>query len=109
MDKANTVLGTPYYLSPEIIDHKPYDFASDIWSLGIILYELCSLKPPFRADSLPALGLKIVTGIYEPIPNYYSKELRDLVKQLIVLDPMKRPTINAILSKCILNSRKRFD
>lgn len=61
-DKAKTMVGTPYYLSPEIIENKPYTGKSDIWSLGVILYELCMLKPPFDADSLHFLALKIVRG-----------------------------------------------
>lgn len=48
-EKVKTMVGTPYYLSPEIIESKDYSFKTDIWSLGIILYELCALKPPFDA------------------------------------------------------------
>ena len=46
-EKAKTMVGTPYYLSPELVESKPYNFKSDIWSLGVVLYELCALKPPF--------------------------------------------------------------
>jgi NIMA (never in mitosis gene a)-related kinase len=49
---AKTVVGTPYYLPPEIIEGKAYNFKSDIWSLGVLLYEMCSLQPPFNATSL---------------------------------------------------------
>ena len=49
---AKTVVGTPYYLSPEIIESQPYSFKSDIWSLGVLLYEMCALTPPFNAGSL---------------------------------------------------------
>lgn len=45
----STQTGTPYYASPEIWKDRPYDNKSDIWSLGCILYEICALKPPFRA------------------------------------------------------------
>ncbi len=53
------MVGTPYYLSPEIVENRPYSFKSDVWSLGVILYELCALKPPFTADSMHFLALKI--------------------------------------------------
>ena len=56
--KASTLIGTPYYLSPEIVMSKPYSFKSDIWSLGVLLYEMTSLKMPFDAVSFPMLTLK---------------------------------------------------
>ena len=49
--KARTVIGTPYYLSPELCEEKPYNHKSDIWSLGCVLYELCTYKHPFEAKN----------------------------------------------------------
>ncbi|KAK3277926.1 hypothetical protein CYMTET_14101 [Cymbomonas tetramitiformis] len=92
---ASTAIGTPYYLSPEICEDKPYGSPhcrppgtqegtkSDIWALGCVLYELCSLKRAFDGASLPALVLKILRGKYPPLPGHYSKELRDLVCSLL--------------------------
>jgi NIMA (never in mitosis gene a)-related kinase len=51
-----TQTGTPYYASPEIWKDKPYDYRSDIWSLGCVLYELITLMPPFRATSMQGLS-----------------------------------------------------
>ncbi len=59
-DKAKTLVGTPYYLAPEIIENKPYSFKGDIWSMGIVLYELCKKKFHFDAYLLHLLALKIV-------------------------------------------------
>jgi NIMA (never in mitosis gene a)-related kinase len=51
-DFAHTSLGTPYYLSPEICSGQKYNFKTDIWMLGCVLYELCTLQKPFEGDSL---------------------------------------------------------
>ena len=51
LDKVSTVVGTPYYLSPEIVQNKPYSFKSDIWSLGVILYEMCASNGIFKASN----------------------------------------------------------
>lgn len=47
LDVAKSVVGTPYYLSPEILEARPYSYKSDVWAVGILLYEMCCLKPPF--------------------------------------------------------------
>lgn len=99
MDKAKTIVGTPYYLSPEIVHNKPYSFKSDIWSLGVLLYEMCALKMPFDAQNLPLLSLKIIKCSYNPLPPNFSKELRNLVHSMLNIDTNKRPNINEVLSK----------
>ena len=47
---VHQVIGTPYYMSPEIMESKPYDFKSDLWALGCVLYEMTSLKHAFDAQ-----------------------------------------------------------
>lgn len=105
MDKAKTMVGTPYYLSPEIIESKPYSFKTDVWSLGVILYEMCALKPPFNAESLHFLALKIVKGSYTPIPNVFSREMKNLLALLLQVDPGRRPSLNEIMKLPIINDR----
>lgn len=97
-DKARTVVGTPYYLSPEIIENKPYSFKSDVWSMGVLLYEMCALTPPFTANSLQLLALKIVKGSRSQLTANYSKELKYLVDEMLQVDPNRRPSVGDILS-----------
>jgi NIMA (never in mitosis gene a)-related kinase len=58
-----TQTGTPYYASPEVWADKPYDYKSDIWSVGCVMYELCALKPPFRGSNLEQLFKSVTKGI----------------------------------------------
>jgi NIMA (never in mitosis gene a)-related kinase 1/4/5 len=60
---ARSCIGTPYYLSPEICQNKPYNNKSDIWSLGVLLYEIATLRLPFEANSWAALIPKILTYV----------------------------------------------
>lgn len=83
-------MGTPFYLSPEICQDQPYDKKSDVWSLGVILYELCTLRRPFEAPSLPVLVMKILGGKYPPVPTRYSGPLRQLVDQCLQVEPRVR-------------------
>ena len=103
--KAKTMIGTPYYLSPEIVNNKPYSFKSDIWSLGVLLYEMMALKMPFDANSLPMLTLKIIKGNYAPPPQRYTADLRNLISQLLNVDPDKRPSVDQILKLPIIKNR----
>jgi NIMA (never in mitosis gene a)-related kinase 1/4/5 len=95
---AKTVVGTPYYLSPELCSGKAYNDRSDIWALGIVLYECCTGQHPFDADNQGALIMRILRGEYAPISSTaYSSELRDVVKQCLNLDSKARPSSEVIL------------
>ena len=107
MGMAYTQTGTPYYASPEIWLDKPYDFKSDIWSLGCILYELCQLKPPFRGTSLKNLCFNIQRGIYEPIMSFYSEELKHIIDLMLRTDPKIRPTTGQILKSRLIMLKKK--
>ena len=65
---ANTVVGTPYYMAPELISDAPYAEPADLWSLGVIMYELITLDKPFKGDNLGALILRISSGSYDRAP-----------------------------------------
>ena len=97
-EKVKTIIGTPYYLSPEIVENKPYSFKSDVWSAGVVLYEMLCKRPPFDGNSIQFLALKIVRGNFNPIPASYSKEISNVVSILLKTDSLKRPSVNEILS-----------
>ncbi|XP_068036490.1 serine/threonine-protein kinase Nek5 [Anomalospiza imberbis] len=99
---AHTCVGTPYYLSPEICENRPYNNKTDIWSLGCVLYELCALRHPFQGNSLHELVLKICRGRFQPVSPNYSYDLRILISQLFKISPRDRPSINSILKKPFL-------
>ena len=101
-DCAKTAIGTPYYLSPEICQEKPYNIKSDIWSLGCMLYELVTLCHAFDANSMKGLVMKILRGNYPPIPSYYSDDLKHLIADMLNKDPRKRPSVNKILERPFL-------
>lgn len=93
----NTQTGTPYYASPEVWDDMPYDFKSDIWSLGCILYEMAALNPPFAGKDMDSLYWKVVTGTYAPLPDMYSLDLTIMIKNLLQVNPTARPTSKRLL------------
>lgn len=79
-----TQTGTPYYASPEVWKDQPYDWRSDIWSLGCVLYEMITLKPPFRAQNMEGLYKKVVRGLYPKINmDIYSEDIAAVVKTLL--------------------------
>eukprot|EP00161_Ancyromonas_sigmoides_P000779 TRINITY_DN1060_c2_g1_i2.p1 TRINITY_DN1060_c2_g1~~TRINITY_DN1060_c2_g1_i2.p1 ORF type:complete len:293 (-),score=125.87 TRINITY_DN1060_c2_g1_i2:29-907(-) len=101
-EAAKTLCGTPYYMSPEVLREHPYSYASDIWSLGCLLYELCTLKNPFaegdgQQQTFYTLGKKICAGEYEPVPDSFSPGMRALITSMLQSDPAKRPDINSII------------
>lgn len=107
VEKAVTIVGTPYYLSPEIIQNSPYNFKSDIWSLGVLLYEMCALQPPFNGSNIHMLAMQIVRGQFPPLPSVFSYELRGLITSLMKQDPNLRPNINQIVKNKLIAPRIR--
>jgi NIMA (never in mitosis gene a)-related kinase len=66
---------------------------------------MCTLKPPFDANSLQQLAKKIAKGIYAPIPSTYSKEMKNLVNTLLITDTKKRPRVHEILAMPVIKNR----
>jgi len=95
---ANTLVGTPYYLSPEICNQQPYNEKSDVWAYGNVLYEMCTFRHPFEARNQLALLAKITRGRYRPVTDAYSSELRALIDDCLQQDVAHRPTASTILA-----------
>jgi len=96
---AKTQIGTPYYLSPELCQEKPYTTPSDVWAMGCILYEMCALKVPFDGSSIAKLVQNIVKGQVPTAPSSYSQNIRQLVTDMLNRDPNRRPSCDDILAK----------
>ena len=103
-----TQTGTPYYASPEVWNDTPYDSKSDIWSLGVVLYEMVTLHPPFRAESMDGLYKKVLKGQYARINNKYSDDLYDIIKLLLKVNPNDRPSCDQILKNKSVMERIDF-
>ena len=106
---ARTIVGTPYYLSPELCEDKPYNEKSDVWALGVVLYEMCTGgKHPFDAQNEGALIRKIMKGVYAPLPGgKFSSQLSDVLRACLTMDHRARPDSAALLRNAALVSRAR--
>ena len=114
LNLKNTQTGTPYYASPEVWENKPYDFKSDIWSLGCLFYEIASLSTPFKGLNMKELFECIEKGVFAPLPKQYSNNITKIIKMCLRHNANLRPNITEIkffIEKLKLeqHSRKIFD
>ena len=103
-----TQTGTPYYASPEVWKDKPYDHKSDVWSLGCVLYEMITLRPPFRAKDMEGLFNKVCKGQYSRIPDRFSEDLFKIVQYLLQVNSIQRPSCEQILQHPIILKRIEY-
>ena len=100
---AQTIVGTPYYLSPELCADQPYRDRSDCWALGVILFECCTLARPFEARNQCALIMKIIQAQVEAPPaTHASDELAALILWLLQKDWKERPRVSDILCEAFI-------
>ncbi|NXC43239.1 NEK4 kinase, partial [Penelope pileata] len=96
-DMASTLIGTPYYMSPELFCNKPYNYKSDVWALGCCVYEMATLKHAFNANDMNSLAYRIIEGKLPPMPKDYSPQLVEIIRTMLSKKPEERPTVKSIL------------
>ena len=77
-DYKNRKVGTPFYLAPELWETETNNLCStqsDIWSLGVILYEMCTQKKPFMANDPMSLKAKVLKEKYTAMPIFVPRDL----------------------------------
>ena len=99
----HTQIGTPYYMSPELINHSKYNYKVDVWSIGCVLYEIILLKQAFKCNHIGRLMINIRSGNFNPIKGNivrkYSVDLLKLINVTLETNENKRPTVYDLLLK----------
>uniref|UniRef100_A0A8C1JQ35 non-specific serine/threonine protein kinase n=1 Tax=Cyprinus carpio TaxID=7962 RepID=A0A8C1JQ35_CYPCA len=108
-NKLDTFCGSPPYAAPELFQGKKYDGPEvDVWSLGVILYTLVSGSLPFDGQNLKELRERVLRGKYR-IPFYMSTDCENLLKRFLVLNPVKRGTLEQIMKDRWINAGSEED
>lgn len=96
---AATFIGSPYYVSPEMLGDKKYSQKTDIWSLGVLFYEILSLQYPFisNSDNEFAIYNKILKGGYPELPTAIDPSIKNIVRAMLVVDPQQRASLPSLL------------
>jgi len=100
---AETLCGTPYYMSPELVSGQPYAEPADVWALGVLLFELLTLVRPFKADSIGELVVLVMKGTLDSEAlsrSNYHPTLKKLASnaELLHPDPKQRLPLDALIT-----------
>eukprot|EP00927_Polykrikos_kofoidii_P017269 TRINITY_DN17840_c5_g1_i1.p1 TRINITY_DN17840_c5_g1~~TRINITY_DN17840_c5_g1_i1.p1 ORF type:complete len:992 (-),score=226.11 TRINITY_DN17840_c5_g1_i1:53-3028(-) len=101
-DFAKSFVGTPYYISPEVMQEMPYSWPADVWSLGCILFQMCALRVPFEAREFTTLAAKINEGEIPRLPPPYSEPLRQLCGEMMCRSAEARLTVNQVIDSAVI-------
>ena len=107
--KKITKIGTPFYMSPEVIMQNKYDYKCDIWSLGITAIEMAEGEPPFAKVKGYWVLKKIITHPPKGLKNKekWSKEFNDFVEKCLIYEPEKRSSAKELLKHPFINKYNR--
>ena len=100
---AATFIGSPYYVSPEMVAGKKYSQMTDVWSLGVLFYEIVTLGYPFTSRSFNQFDIqeKILRGYYSDPPQSIDPVVRQMIKSMLVVNPRKRVSLETLLGNMI--------
>lgn len=102
-----SIKGTPLYMAPELVQEQPYNHSVDLWSFGIILYELFAGQPPFFTNQLAAL-VKLIIKKQVKYPENMSEEFKSFLGGLLIKEPEKRMKWSDILEHPFLQKSNLY-
>jgi serine/threonine protein kinase len=103
-DVGHTLCGTPYYLSPEMWGGERYSKKADLWSVGIVLFEMMTLRRPFTGDSMKQLSDAVRKGVLPSIPDSFDPELVTACQVLLTVDSAQRADFRDVMKMKIFQS-----
>eukprot|EP01065_Artemidia_motanka_P020857 TRINITY_DN2489_c0_g1_i2.p1 TRINITY_DN2489_c0_g1~~TRINITY_DN2489_c0_g1_i2.p1 ORF type:complete len:1078 (+),score=342.87 TRINITY_DN2489_c0_g1_i2:121-3354(+) len=100
-EAALTMVGTPYYMAPEVMncDSNGYNSKSDVWSLGVILYQICALRLPFPGNNILAVATAVLENSPTELPQHIPLRIRGMVHRMLTSNPEKRPCLQQLLEE----------
>ncbi|XP_041355037.1 serine/threonine-protein kinase Nek9-like isoform X2 [Gigantopelta aegis] len=108
--QAQSIVGTPYYMSPELMKGETYDFMCDIWALGCVLYELLTLTRTFQGSNPLKLAYDIVLTDHKGIDSsQYSTAISSLLNDMLKKNPPERPTAEDVLKNPLFTNSKELE
>lgn len=93
-ESCTSIIGTPEYMAPEVLKGEEYDFKVDWWSLGCVVYDMMSGKPPFTGNSHKAIQDKIIKNKLK-LPYYFTMDAKDILNKLLNKNPEKRMSVDS--------------
>jgi serine/threonine protein kinase len=104
--KRNTVIGTPFWMAPEVIQEVGYDYKADIWSLGITAIEMAETRPPY-SNIHPMRAIFMIPSRPPPKltePEQWSDEFNNFVASCLIKNPNDRPSATALLAHAFIKN-----
>ena len=107
---ANSLVGTPYYIAPEVWKQERYGKRADLFSIGVMWFEMLTLERPFRGDNIPAVKTAILAGTPPLFPSHLKlhPDTVDLISHLLSADPQQRPSIMEVFMKPLMEHSLRI-